>query len=529
MARRSGLSFFALGLFLYSQICWAQRTITESFTSAANKDSSDMVWNIARGELHPPLLVKAYDDGSGAADLSFLVGDGSDGSFSSLSDYTRFASVSSGTIYLNTDVYDNLQFTNVHILANYVLRPYGSNPLVMRVLGDVQIDGTIDCSGSNGLSTGAGGTGRCGGGDGGSGGTSGQDGTDGGTLVGGGTGGGADIGGGASSGGGGGAYIKAYAIVTDKPDGTNGLGPFAGLRGARTRDDAFLLDIDGAGSGGGGGSNSATDSSVGAGGGAGGGSIRIYLAGDLAVGATGAILASGGDGGSRTGLLAGAGGGGGGGSILIFAGKDVVNGGAIEAIAGAGGSSAGPDGGNGYFGRTWLVGQGGFATGNFENPETNLNVVGDVRYEELVTYTILSKPIDLRNTLPEITGLPLPVVADQGGSTLVYEVAFGESATDPDLLNFALPATYLNAKQKRFFAFRIQLDNLDPLTPARVTDLSVIYNGSTENNFDFVGACGGMAVNSGSGPGPWLLLLFAMPIFVLLGLVIKKPTYQDQP
>ncbi len=530
---------FLVFLFLSHAQVYAT-TVTESFTTSTNKDTSQMVWNISRGELHPPLIVIGYDRGFGSENFPFSVGDGHHGSFSSANDYARLscASVASSTITVNTDVCDDLQFRDFHLLSGYTLRGNGNKPLKIRSLSTVIVDGIIDCSGGDGAdgtststAVSAGGLAKCGGGDGGASvlplaapGLTNQ-GVSGGTFASGGSGGPIQNGSAGKGGGGGGAYVKSFTGGTDSPDGTSGLDSASaslGNVGSNRRDDAFGDDLDGAGSGGGGGSafESGVDpgNSSGGGGGAGGGSIQIYAADSVTV--TGSVLANGGNGGIvSVPLKAGAGGGGGGGSILIMTVGDVVNNGTVSAVAGIGGAAfANSSGGNGYWGRTWVVEKDGYGGGlNLETPETKLNVPGDVRYETGVTYTVQSKAIDLMNSRPTLLS-SLGTVANQGGATFTLELAFGESETDPALSNFALASTYATKDVGRFVKFRLQLDNLNAVTPAVVTDLSLTFDGFLQTQFQFAGACGRVEGESGQSG---ILLLWLLPLLSLLFLRLR--------
>lgn len=522
-------------------------TVNESFVSRTNLDSAGgMVWNLSLGELHPPLEVLNWSDGV-VQTTSYSVGDGSHGVFAP-SRYAIFDSngvISGGVIEINTDAYPNLEFVSFNLASGYTLRPTGLSPLVIRVQDSVLIDGTIDCSGDDGASgvasTGvqiAGGIGRCGGGSGGASVLPGfapnatNKGVAGGPSVSGGDGGPIRLATGGQGGGGGGAYIKPFALGAFKPDPTSGddsLGGAAGSAGSIFRDDGFILEINGAGSGGGGGSafddpGDVPSHSSGASGGAGGGSIQIYSVGDITVSATGSILASGGDGGSVAGGLKGGGGGaGGGGSILIFSGGDIVFDGAVLAEAGIGGVTAGGDGGVGAWGRTFIVEKDGLAAGSiYEDPETQLNSPGNVRYETGVTYTVTSKAIDLKNTQPTILNLPMTVV-NLGGSTLTYNLAFNNSNSLSLLSGFNLSSSYLNLPMQRFFRFQIQVDNLDALNPIRIQDLSVTYSGFEQNEFNYTTGCGAIDTKSPlSSVAPKNILFFILPISLVLWLRSRK-------
>lgn len=543
------MKIILLMFLFYNLSASAALVTTESFVSNTNKATSDMVWNIARGELHPPLIVIGYDDGSGAANYNFLVGDGSDGAFTSSANYASLScsSISGTTITINTDSCQSLNFTEFHLQSGWVLQGVGAKPLVIRSLSTVLVDGTITCSGNNGSSgsssynsVNAGASSRCGGGSGGQSvmpamaPSSVNTGSSGGGFVSGGFGGNSQDANGGRGGGGGGAYVKTFSGGADSADGTQGkdsTGANATAVGTNYRDDAFIDDLSGAGSGGGGGSafQSGVDAgnSSGGSGGAGGGNLRIYAVGDVTI--NGSVLANGGDGGSVANpFKAGAGGGGGGGSILIMTVGDITNDGSVQAIAGSGGTAfSNAAGGNGYWGRTWLVEKDGYAGGgNLESPETKLNIPGDVRYETGITYTIESAAIDLGNSKPNfISGVANLV--NQGGATLTFELAFGDSVSASSLSSYALPATYVGQDLGRFAKFRIQLDNLGATVPVTVSDIVLTYDGNTQQEFEFEGACGQVHLppNSHEGPSPLTLMLFYLLPLILLAYLRKFTSY----
>lgn len=515
-----------VALFCVLLVCmpkvFAATTVTESFTSRSNlDDAGGMVWNQALGELHPPLQAFAWHDNilGGPNYTPYSVGDGHDGAFIS-SRYHLFdvdGVVTANVIEINTDVYTDLQFTEFNLLATYTIRPVGSNPLVIRSLSDMIINGTIDCSGEAGDDAVAdintivsGGAGHCGGGDGGDSvapaavpGVS-NKGTSGGTGV---TGG--DGGQNSAGGGGGGSFILNKAVLTDYEDptaGANTVGGTGGAPGFNNRDDPFDDDIDGAGSGGGGGSayNTIGDEpnhSSGAGGGAGGGNMRFYVVRDITVGATGYVRANGGSGGSVAGgLKGGGGGGGGGGSILMFAGNDIIFSAhgiaeaSVTARAGSGGTTTGGDGGTGAWGRTWVLDSDVYAAVIAptlpEEPETRLDTPGDIRYETPAgTYTVTSKAIELGNTRPFITNTSLNGAL--AGGTAVFNLAFSESSALASLAAFALHTTFLNTEVKRFARFQLIIDNNLNQNPIRIHDLSLTFDGATQKDFEFSTGCGG--------------------------------------
>jgi hypothetical protein len=528
---------------LTSENAWS-RTRSESFTSRENLDSAGgMVWNIGRGELHPPLEMVAWDDAafSGPYTTPFSVGDGHHGAFvsSRYAIFDRNGVVTGGVIEIDTDVYTELEFTTFRLEASYTIRPVGANPLIIRSQTGALIEGVIDCRGDDGATAVsavstvlAGGAGRCGGGDGGASVAAGvspdatNKGGAGGAGAWGGDGGPICLASGGQGGGGGGAYL----VSTGKSASTHGDNSAAGAGGLAgavvNTDDGFTADIDGAGAGGGGGSAfddvlDPTHHSSGASGGGGGGNVRIYAVEDVEITGTGAIYVDGGAGGAvGGGLKGGGGGGGGGGSVLIFAGEDIVTDGPVTAAPGLGGVTAGGDGGNGSWGRTWLSEKDGFASGGVpEDPGSELSNPGNARYETGVTYTLTSKAIDVGNTHPTILAVPM-TIANLGGSTLIYELDFSDSSSLATLATFALASTFVGVEVERYARFRIQIDNTSATTPVRIEDLSLTYDGVEENDFGFVTGCGGIQNNGASsgGQGAWWMVLFLLPIAILLPL-----------
>lgn len=530
-------------------------TVSESFTSFAHRDSAGgMVWNIGLGTLHPPVRVDDWDDGLGAQDTNFDAGDGRHGAFipSRYAQFDNDGVVTGGVIEINTNTYSNLQFTVFNLASGYTIRPVGSAPLVIRVLSTVQIDGQINCSGENGASATndvnavrAGGSAHCGGGAGGASVAAGvapaaiNQGASAATGTTGGVGGPICLATGGQGGGGGGALVRPVGMGGSKPDPTDGddsVGGSGGTAGTIAPDDSFSVDVDGAGAGGGGGSafddvGDPGNHMSGAGGGAGGGNIRIYAIGDITVSATGSIVANGGNGGSSFVGKGGAGGGGAGGSILIFTPGDIVFDGTVTASPGSGGASAGGIGGTGAWGRTWIVEKDITAGGSIvEDPQSQLNVQGTVLYETGITYTITSTAIDLGNTKPTPTALPITINIPGVVPTVnTYEIAFSDSPDLSTLTNFALPATYLNAEQKRYARIRIQIDNQDAVAPTTISDLSFIFDGREESEFNFKTSC---ATVGGSNSRPpqsyWAMVLVIFFTPLMFCLVLRKKISESQ-
>src|SRR6185437_15937431 len=118
------------------------------------------VFNLAAQKIHVPFIVDRTCDatthgagtacaGSAEAD-PINIGVGSDGPFDATT-LTRFdtnhGSVA-GTITLDSS--RDYQFTTFDLPAGYTIRGSGTRPLVIRVQGDITVDGVIDVSGGNG-------------------------------------------------------------------------------------------------------------------------------------------------------------------------------------------------------------------------------------------------------------------------------------------------------------------------------------------------------------------------------------------
>ncbi|MCB0412177.1 MAG: hypothetical protein KDD22_06595 [Bdellovibrionales bacterium] len=516
-------------------------SLTESFSSNLSTSLvDDLVLNSVEGKLHPPLFIKGYT-GSTADGFRFSVGNGSDGNFieSRYAEFSTNGDLSGNIIRVNTNTTPQLQFQNFTLASGWTLKPEGSNPLVIRALGTVVIEGRIDCSGDAGGSLIAtsstavtGGTARCGGGNGGNGATAAipaTSGSLGGTIIVGGAGGGVDgptAGGGAThggvgaGGGGGGGYQARGIGFQNSAAGTNGGGT-GGVRGEMAADHAFT--VSGGGSGGGGGDYSAT--SNGGGGGAGGGIIEIYAVGNIDVASTGEMYANGGvGGGGGSGFTAGGGGGGGGGSIMMISGGDVRLAGPVRANKANGGSDAGPTGGQGADGRTWLLGQGGISIAlpgyaiNVENPYTQLAVEGNVRYRTDKTFTYTTSIHDSFTSKPTINSV-VPIQNLPTGSQIQLEW------TSSDTSSFT-PSSWnsFNSAQigQRYLKFRIQLTNTDETSPATLDAMSVNYDPYRQQDFQFSGGCGRVITSANSSAIFILLMLLAIPLICAVGLRFKK-------
>lgn len=524
-----GLTFWANGAFGVG--------LTEDFSSRSRFGSGNLVWNSSLGYLHVPLQVYQFNNGA-YSNRIFSVGDGRHGSFdaSRFSEFSEGRDLSGQVIRLNTDTYPELQFTHFHLPSGWTLKPVGSKPLSIQVMGWMLIEGVIDCSGDAGQNFNGdlnnparGGEGRCGGGDGGDGGSLlsvAGSGATGGPVITNGHGPGIDgptVGGaatGTSSGGGGGG---SYGTGPDQA--LSGAGTLPGAGGYYGKDPGFT--VIGSGFGGGGGDYNSTSAAIewtsGGGGGAGGGTISITAGGAITI--SGQVLAQGGDGGGALSTFkAGGGGGGGGGSILMFSGGDVylLSGMVVSADGGqggAGGGAPGQDGGRGASGRTWLVGSSGDSimvppNAVYESPPSYLLDLGDVRQQTGV-FTVTSGAIDLGNSRPTLTSIA-DVSTVPGGAQVNVFYASHETPDEPASYN---PVSSLPQKLERYFWFKVEVTNTLVAEKPIVTSLQVEGSGFRQEDFELQGACGHIQSATPPTDGGFIYLL---PLLLLLWLSITR-------
>lgn len=513
-------------------------TVTEDFTSISymNNGQTTLVWNHALGRLQPTLKITGWEINAGIArpDITYAVGDGSHGPFNS-STYARFSTggdLSNDTIRLDTNVFSELKVTEFILDAGWTLLPEGDNPLIIRSLTDVTVNGIIECSGvagepvSNDVTRVAlGGEGRCGGGDGGNGGSDTvlpQPGSQSGAgALGGGEGFGAHAVNGGDGGGGGGSYGNGGAGQGTRPSGLAGGNIGASDNKPDFSDNgAASGEGTGAGAGGGGGfayNQANPAASNGGGGGGGGGTVKIYAVRDVNVGLAGRIRAFGGAGGGEaTGSLrAGGGGGGGGGSILIWAANDInmAANNIVDANFGAGGATLDATAGNGgvgAIGRTWLS-WGNNVTNN-ERPLYTLWLNGAVVYETATNQVAVSNAYDLGNTSPRMTGITVSP-APTGGSTVSIEAAGSSDNFASDDTGW-LPSTSLSSLSgKRYVKFRLTLNNAAATSPDTIDSITFEFEGGRRDTFNFVAACGRLG-SSGPSASRNALLVFSMILLI---------------
>ncbi len=487
-------------------------TLTIPFNSTGKIESHTAVVNLFSNSLHSPLIVSGIQVTGPSTPYSqtFDIGDGHLGPFNAQT-YLKFHSGTYNNdqvIRIDTDVYPALDVTAFELDAGWTLRPKGSKPLIIHSQSDIVVNGTIECSGSQGsdfnadiTQSSAGGAGICGGGDGGRGGSVSETPQNGAVLVTGSTMTAGQFGPATGDGGGGGgAFSQPASNATDGS--VFGGGGSAGSAGLNQQDDAFTLLGGGAGGGGGAMYNTPGDEvnfSTGGGGGAGGGVIVMNAFGNVTVGASGNVLANGGNGGGVSGTVkGGAGGGGGGGSILMFAGGIIDNSGTITALEGAGGASAGGGtGGTGGRGRTWLTDKNGVPTGNVEDPVNLLVTPGTVQFA-LGEYQVVSTLFDSENTLTTFNSASLDFTLS-GASNVALDMAAEKSSFAAADSVWTSSADLSSLQKMRYFRFKITLNNQSSTDPVQVRSVSVTYSPGTQNDFKFSPqGCGTVALKGSS-------------------------------
>lgn len=501
-------------------------------SSFIETDSSNAVVNPALQYVHPPLQVQNWDSGGGPETTPLVFGTGVHGPFNA-STYLNFHEGTynnDGVIQINTDRFPILDVTEFHLEAGWVIKPVGSQPLVIRSLSKVEIHGVIDCSGEDGEAPSEdltisppGGAGRCGGANGGRGGSLAAT-VEGGSAPTTNT----NAGGGAANseggGGGGGAGMDMTAPAAGTGVQLDGITP-SGAAGTSGNDTAF--EKIGGGGGGGGGElyNNALDPvtlhASGGGGGAGGGSIYIHAIQDVVI--TGRVLANGGKGGGSASARKGGGGGGGaGGSIQIFAGGDLLIDGDVEAVGGAGGTTAGGVGGDGGSGRIWVSDSNGAPTviGGTFDPMPIILVFGDVNFQ-IGAFDVVSSLIDSRSSAPEFNSASVDATVS-GASSVTLEVAASETPFDVASAQW-IPATSISSLNGlRYLRFRLRIDNQSVSDPVIVRSISLEYKQSNHGRFEF-GSCQmvapitGGSSHSGTPPWSWFLIPLA-PLLLWLRL-----------
>jgi hypothetical protein len=485
--------------------------IAERFTDRTHFDAnnSTALWNHTLHYVTPLIWLDRTTGGAEAYNAADQVniGDGRHGIFNT----TTFASFSVGgstpsnVITINTDVFSDLQFTTFDLPSGWILRGSGTRPLIIRIMGNATIAGSIDCSGSAGGAGGgsvsvvpSGGVGRCGGAAGGNGsvttGVSGGNGTSSTVIANSrGVGGGNNVGGGGGSG-------------NSSSTGSNGAGGggAAGSNGLDSYLDTFTYGTTSGGGGGGGGGFNTGSSVPGGGGGAGGGIVRFFVGGDVTL--TGSILATGGNGGSGVGNTTG--GGGAGGIVTLFTPGSIFGGGTIDAQGGNGGNNDVVNGVGGP-GNTWIAfggGTGAFANNpNFDGPDP-----GEVLYRSNTSYILQSLPQDTRNTSPTYTAF---VKEDfiPNTSTITFQIAGSNDGFVNDDTGWVNSTSVSTLQGKRWYRYKITFNYIPAAAqtapipvPLKITAVAAQYAGHQQTDFNFTPACGNFG-----GAGEFIFILLS--------------------
>ena len=496
-------------------------TVVISLGDPANVEAGTAIVNTAAGRVEPPLQVDQWDDGSpgGFRASGFTVGRGEHGKLdaTTLPNFHEGVYSGDGVININTDLFPVLKFTDVHVPADFVIRPVGSRALVLQSLGHVRIDGVINCSGDDGSNasadvtrTPAGGRGRCGGRDGGRGGSS--------TVVAnagltdvagleggaGGSGSASEIGKG-NGGGGGSGYTLTNQQATS---GKTYAGTLLSNAGAAVENNFQHI---GAGAGGGGGESytlGGSAASSGAGGGGGGGYVEIYSVGDVIV--NGEISIDGGNGGNvPSGFGGGAGGGGAAGKLTLFSGGRLDITGNIHLTGGFGGNADHGSGGLGGGGRVWASVRIGSAysgyTGNFD-PTTGGPILEGTVNSVPGTYNLVSKMVDAQATRVRLRSIS---ASPASGAVTLY-VASSDRPFSIGDADWKVASSLGLGELGRFIRVRAEVVSASSSTPVVVESFALDLESVEQTQFDF-SSCA--RVDAPRGPtGVWFLLL---PIFLV--------------
>ncbi|MBU0847197.1 DUF2341 domain-containing protein, partial [Patescibacteria group bacterium] len=386
--------------------------VIDNADTAGDWSSSDTTNLIVSQET----TIKQEGTGSVKLDAASYVGDGSDGALN----------VTSGTTTLDTDANPGgFDYTSVTVSSGAVLTATGSNPLLIRATGVVDIQGTLHVDGGSGenggAAAGAGGIGISDGGNGGAGASSEGNGSAG-LNTGGGGGGihctsGGDVGGG-GAGGSFGSQGTAGGNTYCDPD----------AQPTSTYGSVDLSTLEGGSGGGGGAADTDTSTERGAGGGGGGGAVQIAA---NTVSISGNLTADGGNGGNHINANdgeAGAGGGGSGGAIKILSTSVTITG-TVSASGGSGGTSQeyGTTGGNGGNGRIRIEAD---SISGSTTPAASTTTTPEYSVNDTATLTTTAQDL---SSYPNIT---FWVRSDRTGQFMRFE--FGESASNEQTYNITV-------------------------------------------------------------------------------------------
>ncbi|OFZ19819.1 MAG: hypothetical protein A2X94_17255 [Bdellovibrionales bacterium GWB1_55_8] len=429
----------------------------EDFSTLESADlaNSTGYWNLTAGLLQAPAFA------GGDPNRPIPLGDGSDGVVDT-----------SGGYSFDTDLHPVYQFESLRITGGAVT-VVGSNPLVIRSLGEVTITPAVSLDGGNG---GAGSTVATAGGVGGQATAS---------LASGGT--GANAIAGLLDGEGGKEHSGADAagatggtgdVAVNAGNGSRGL-PHGGI------DDFDLIGFIATSGGGGGGAYraSALDYASGGGGGAGGGAIRVSAAGTITLGAVSARGGDGGNGGGADPTCGGSGAGGSGGAIWLQSLSAIVTAGDPDASGGSGGTcaTAAAAGLPGFRRADIPSTPPAWADGSYDSDMTAPNQ----------TYLFQSRSIDLGTLNAGFEGAAVLDSDVSGGGSILIECAGSKDGTE--FSAFTSDLASLSGKKYRFMKWRVTLtsSSIAAASP-KLTRMSIPYRelGYDEVDFSLGMSCG---------------------------------------
>ena len=498
-------------------------TLSELFNQPTLSTLTQLTQNRQLGFLEPSLQIANYDYGTGPQAPRFVdYGDARDGAFT-LVNYAKFSQggdLSGNIIRLPLNQFRELQVSEFVLETGWTLKPIGNTALIIKSQGQVLVKGIIDCRGGAGAigsidpaALSAGGLARCAGFTGGEGGSAAGVSRDGSvgeapTLLGIAGGGGAEqsvysnnL---AGSGGGGGGYGIGFGetnvspgLPGDDPPGPP-IPPAPGVAGSNHGDDPSIKNLFGGAGGGGGGSYLFGASyASGGGGGAGGGVVLIFAGGNVTFD-QGKILVQGGNGGSGT-LFSGDGGQGGGGSVFIASsGENLFSFGDI--LAEPPHNPSINRGGVGAYGRTWLVDRLNTAgyrispPGNTpvlspQTPEFHGIMFPNGKVESTTLAGFLESPvIDLKAVRARYLSHQI-ISLNSSNGTAVLSVRGADSSALVSSLAYTAFSQAEPSPEMRFVQYRLELTNASPVTPLRVSGLSLQFNFATIDNFNYEGGC----------------------------------------
>lgn len=486
---------------------------------SSKKDSATCDWNTTRG------LIRAPQTSNGQA-LDY--GDGSDG-----------ACVFSGTVTAG-------EYECTSLTVNGTARFTGTNPVIIRVQGDVTINGTLSVDGFAGQNgdesfsptaqTLAGGVAGPGGFAGGRFDAAifppsfaGDD-----NATGAGDMGGDPVGNPGNFGGGGGGAGGNWgdsALATAGANGTQTGAAVAGTGGPTSAREVASAEntfetlsplIGGAGGGAGayGDDNTTIWHEPGTGGG-GGGVLYLVVGGNLTI--NGTLTANGGKGGDAL-DLGGAGGGGAGGTIWLQSGGNITNNGTIRALGGDGGTvtsslaASGGNGGDGGVGRIRIDDIDGILSGNAPTPQaqTAANTAGifDVGFQ-VAACTALTEAFDTIGVLNNFKAATATQTLN--GGTLTIQV---QDSADGVSWGALVGIASIDTLTRRYLRFDISLTPAGVASSPELDALSVNYDVIEKSSQEFKSdvSCGSVDLSGGGDddlpPGGTLFAGFVMALIV---------------